>query len=83
LDSECRKWHFRASNFNNFLGEDALPIYLRCRPHTWPWSLLSPSNILSHRKVPFHKIPPPPPTGKSLMCPTISFFRHKMMSFRF
>ena len=59
LDSECRKWHFRASNFNNFLGEDALPIYLRCRPHTWPWSLLSPSNILSHRKVPFHKIPPP------------------------
>jgi hypothetical protein len=28
--------------------------------------LLSPSNILSHRKVPFQKTPPPPPTGKSL-----------------
>jgi hypothetical protein len=29
--------------------------------------LLSPSNILSHRKVPFQKMPPPPPpTGKSL-----------------
>jgi hypothetical protein len=26
---------------------------------------LSPSNILSHRKVPFPKMPPPP-TGKSL-----------------
>jgi hypothetical protein len=23
--------------------------------------LLSPSNILSHRKVPFQKMPPPPP----------------------
>jgi hypothetical protein len=28
--------------------------------------LLSPSKILSHRKVPFQKMPPPLPTGKSL-----------------
>jgi hypothetical protein len=29
--------------------------------------LLSPSNILSHRKVPFQKMPPPPPShGKIL-----------------
>jgi hypothetical protein len=28
--------------------------------------LLSPSNILSHRKVPFQKMPPPPPQRKKL-----------------
>ena len=37
--SECRKWHFRVSNFNNFLMEYALRLQyscLVCRSHTWP-----------------------------------------------
>ena len=55
--------------FKNFLGE-----YTHRPPLIHAWyigdtrdlqPLLSPSNILSHRKVPFQKMPPPP-TGKSL-----------------
>ena len=35
-----------------------------CRPHTWPSAIAIPCNILSYRKVPFQKMPPPP--GKIL-----------------
>ena len=28
-----------------------------CRLHTWPSAIAIPSNILSHRKVPFQKMP--------------------------
>ena len=42
------------------------PIYAWYIGHTRGLHpMLSPSNILSHRKVPFQKMPPPP-TGKSL-----------------
>ena len=61
--SECRKWHFRDSNFKNFLGDQTPPPHscVVYWPHTWYIGLqplLSPSNILSHRKVPFQKMPP-------------------------
>jgi hypothetical protein len=36
--------------------------YVVCWPHTWPSAIASPSNILSHRKVPFQT----PPHGKIL-----------------
>ena len=54
--------------FQNFLGEytprPPPPIHVWYIGHTRGLQpLLSPSNILSHRKVPFQKMPP---TGKSL-----------------
>ena len=45
-------------------------VILVCWPHTWPSAIAIPLyiisqkgeiNILSHRKVPFQKMPPPPP----------------------
>jgi hypothetical protein len=38
----------------------SLPPCVVCRPHTWPSAIAIPSNILSHRKVPFQKMSPPP-----------------------
>ena len=47
--------------------QDPPPIHAWYIGHTRGLQpLLSPSNILSHRKVPFQKMPPPPHTGKSL-----------------
>ena len=48
--------------FKNFLGEytHRPPIHAWYIRHTRGFQpLLSPSNILSHRKVPFQKMPPP------------------------
>ena len=52
---------FPCFKFQNFLGEytPRLPIHAWYIGHTRGLqSLLSPSNILSHRKVPFQKMPP-------------------------
>ena len=55
--------------FSGGLGEYSLrpPIHVWYIGHTRGLQpLLSPSNILSHRKVPFQKMPSPPPHGKIL-----------------
>ena len=58
---------FPGFNFQKFSGgvlPQTPPIHVRYIGHTRGLQpLLSPSNILSHRKVPFQKMPP---TGKSL-----------------
>ena len=52
--------------FPGFKFPPAPPIHAWYIGHTRGFQpLLSPSNILSHRKVPFQKMHPPP-TGKSL-----------------
>jgi hypothetical protein len=58
---------FPGFKFQKFSGEYAPdpPIHAWYVGHTRGLQpFLSPSNILSHRKVPFQKMPPP--TGKSL-----------------
>ena len=68
LDLRMQEMAFPCFKFQNFLGEYRPP-----RPPIHAWyightrglqPLLSPSDILSHRKVPFQKYPHP--TGKSL-----------------
>jgi hypothetical protein len=59
LDAQniCRKWHFWASNFKDFPPN---PLFMRGMLATRGLQpLLSPSDILSHREVPFQKIPHP------------------------
>ena len=78
LDLRMQEMAFPCFKFQNFLGStppDPL-IHAWYIGHTRGLQpllqtlgtrlpLLSPSDILSHRKVPFQKMPPPP-TGKSL-----------------
>jgi hypothetical protein len=60
---------------NDISGLQISNIFWRSIPPIHAWhvgherglrSCLSPSNILSHTKVPSQKMPPPPHTGKSL-----------------
>ena len=63
--------HDRTSNFKNFLGEYSPRPTYSCMVYVGHackimsvMAIPDPSNILSHRKIPFQKIPPPP--GKFL-----------------
>ena len=57
---------FKFLTFSGGVHSKTPPIHAWYIGHTRDFQpLLSPSNILSHRKVPFRKMPPPP-TGKSL-----------------
>ena len=60
LDAQniCRKWYFWASNLKDFPPD---PLFMRGMSVTRGLQpLLSPSDILSHREVPFKKNAPPP-----------------------
>ena len=49
-----------SKRFRGIMPPDPPPYScMVCRPHTWPFAIAIPSNILSHRKVPFQKCPPP------------------------
>jgi hypothetical protein len=63
LDLRMQEMAFPCFKFQNFLGEytSRPPIHAWYIGHTRGLQLLlSPSDILSHRKVPFQKLPPPP-----------------------
>jgi hypothetical protein len=67
------------------ISKDPPPIHTWYIGHTRGLQpLLAPSNILSHRKVPFQKMPPtPPPTGKSLKKALVEYVRHKHSTYMF